>query len=165
MRIIKTSNYKKSQFSDPTYDPQNMDPDTNLPYDSPSLEDRYPSEEFTERKIDNSPLDGKSNEQSRKIVRNLIYSLPTKGFFSDESWEGIKQIWDAFDNAGINWAMTGSEYIKDERGIPTAKQWKFEINFTNNKQRPTTLYGTVIAHGAGTVEDPLSRYDITVTVN
>ncbi len=49
MKIIKTVKYKQAQGSDPTYDPQNIDPDTNLPYGSPSLEDTAPNEHFTER--------------------------------------------------------------------------------------------------------------------
>ena len=46
------------------------------------------------------------------------------------------------------------------------KIWNIEINFTNNKGRPTKLHGTVTAAGAGagTREDPLSRYDITAYV-
>jgi hypothetical protein len=45
MKIIKTAKYKKAQYDDP----QNVDPETGRPYDSPSLEDQYPAEEFTER--------------------------------------------------------------------------------------------------------------------
>ena len=113
-----------------------------------------------------NPLDGKSNAQARDIVnRRIIPQEQIKGFFSDESWQGIQQIWDAFERAGLNWNMAGSDYYPAHGGNPMGgKVWKIEINFTNNRGKPTKLYGTVTAAGAGTVEDPLSRYDITAYV-
>jgi hypothetical protein len=48
--------------------------------------------------------------------------------------------------------------------MPTFKEWKISIPFTNNKGKPVALVGQIIAHGAGTVQDPMSRYDITAYV-
>ena len=110
-----------------------------------------------------NPLNGKSNVQARRIINKMIPDI--RGIFSDQSWEGIKRIWDAFDAASIDWAIVDTKYFKDAQGRPSGKEWKMEIYFTNNKGRETILYGTVTAHGAGTVEDPLSRYDITAYVN
>ncbi len=110
-----------------------------------------------------NPLDGKSNQQARRIANKIIPDV--RGFFSDQSWEGIRRIWDAFDEAGLNWGIMDNKYLHDEHNRPTSKQWSVEIKFTNNKGRETTLYGTVVASGAGSVEDPLSRYDITAYVS
>jgi hypothetical protein len=44
-------------------------------------------------------------------------------------------------------------------------QREIQINFINNKNKPTTLYGRIQASGAGTIEDPLSKYDITAYVS
>jgi len=55
----KKKKTKKAQVSDPTYDPQNIDPETGNPYGTPSLEDKVPEEYFTERKtnrLDDSRL-------------------------------------------------------------------------------------------------------------
>ena len=164
MKIIKTLKYKKAQFD--TYDPQNIDADTGLPYGSPSLEDNAPNEYFTESsegEIKNNPLNGKSNSQARKIVNKIIPDV--KGIFSDNSWEAIGRIWDAFDISSLDWAIVDTEYLHDNLNRPTAKNWKIEIYFINDRGRDTTLYGTITAHGAGTVEDPLSRYDITAYVS
>jgi len=115
--------------------------------------------------IQSNPLDGKSNQQARTIVRKVIPAAQIQGFFSDESWEGIKQIWNAFDNAGLSWGIMKSDYYPSFDGNPMGgKNWDVEINFTNNKGKPTKIYVKVTAAGAGSVEDPLSRYDITVTV-
>ena len=84
-----------------------------------------------------NPLDGKSNAQARTIVNKIIPKMT--GIYSDQSWEGVAQIWNAFDNAGLNWAMTDSQYLKDERQNPTAKTWKFEVYFSNNKGIKRTI--------------------------
>ena len=115
-----------------------------------------------------NPLDGKSAKQARAIVSKIIPYDKIKGFFSDEDWSGIKQIWDAFNRYSLNWQITKADYRKDNSGtndrMPTSKRWSFEIDFTNDKGKPTKLYGQAIASGAGTVQDPLSKYDIVVTI-
>jgi len=116
--------------------------------------------------INPNPLDGKSNQQARNLVnRRIIPQEQIKGFFSDDSWQGIQQIWNAFNEAGLNWDIMDSNYYPTSDGHPMGgKIWYIEINFTNNKGRPTKLNGTITAAGAGTVEDPLARYDITAYV-
>jgi hypothetical protein len=113
-----------------------------------------------------NPLDGKSNQQARVIInRKIIPQEQIKGFFSDDSWQGVKQIFDAFNYAELDWDITGSDYYPSHDGNPMGgKIWVIEINFINNKGKPTKLYGNITAAGAGTPEDPLSRYDITAYV-
>jgi hypothetical protein len=110
-----------------------------------------------------NPLDGRSNPSARNYVNKLVHPY-TKGIFSDQDWSNVKRVWDALDSAGLNWVMRGSQYYKDEEQRPSSKEWKFEVYFTNKNGRPTTLHGTLTAHGAGSVEDPLDRYDITCVV-
>ena len=112
--------------------------------------------------VENS-LDGMTNEQARRNVTQLL-STYTRGFFSDRSWEAVNRIWQALTAAQLDWTMAGSQYHTDSRGVPNAKTWKFEVRFVNRKQRPTVMYGTVTAAGAGSVEDPLDRYDLTAVV-
>jgi len=153
MKIIKTSNYKKKKKGP-------ISKEIGIAVVNKAAQDIPPQEPVPQ--IPN-PLDGKSNQSARNLVSKLVYSLST-GIFSDESWEGVRRIWDALDDNNINWDITDNRYLHDERGNPTAKEWKFEINFTNNKGRPTTLYGTLTAHGAGSVQSPLDKYDISVMV-
>lgn len=114
-----------------------------------------------------NPLDGKSNQQARAIVTKMIPYDSLKGFFNDKDWSGIKQIWNAFKS--LDWQIISADYYYDNNNptsrMPAGKKWRFEISFNNNKGKPSKLYGTVVAAGAGTVEDPLSRYDITVQVS
>lgn len=105
------------------------------------------------------------NNISKQSLKNKIYKVIgpyIKGFFTDESWESIRKIWDIFDEMGLNWAMTDSKY--DGNVPPQNKTWKFEIDFINNKGKQDKIYGMVTAAGAGTVDDIFSRYDITVVM-
>ena len=106
-----------------------------------------------------NPLDGKSNLQARRVVNNIISPLTT-GIFSDQSWEAVRKIWDALDQANIHWQMTDNKYTHDEQNRPNGKDWTFKVEFTNNRNRLTVLWGVVRAAGAGSEEDPLSRYDL-----
>lgn len=121
-----------------------------------------------------NPLDGKSNEQARKIVRNIV-DAPSKGLFKDEYWEGPKKIFDAMSSAGLDWHLTDNyygvsksfsdTYPGEKWRIPNNyKEWKFEIQFVNNRGRATILHGVLTAHGAGSVQDPLEKYDMTVVI-
>ena len=113
-----------------------------------------------------NPLNGKSNQQARTIInRRIIPQEQIKGMFSDDSWQGVQQIWNAFSEAGLDWDIVDSNYYPTNDGHPMGgKIWNIVVNFINNKGKATTLHGTVTAAGAGTVEDPLSRYDITAYV-
>lgn len=108
-------------------------------------------------------LNGMTNEQARRNVNQML-SHYTKGLFSDRSWEGVDRIWKAMRAGQLDWTMTGSEYYNGSDGRPHGKIWKFEVSFLNAKNRPTTLHGTVTAAGAGSVEDPLDKYDLTAYV-
>ena len=115
-----------------------------------------------------NPLDGKSNQQARTIVNKLIPHDKISGFYSDKDWSNVNQIFKTFNQYGLDLQIISADYYKDHNNptsqMPVGKKWKFEISFNNNKGKLTKLYGTVVAAGAGTVEDPLSKYDITVQV-
>jgi len=102
---------------------------------------------------------------SKQSFKNKIYKAIApyiKGIYSDQSWEAIRKVWDVFDSMNLNWAMTNATY--DNSVPPQNKAWRFEIIFVNKRGKEDSLTGIVTAHGAGTVEDPLLRYDITVVM-
>jgi len=109
-------------------------------------------------------LAGMSKQVAKRNVNKLL-SRYTRGLFRDSSWQAVHKIFDAMDAAQINWHMTDAEYRHNDQGVPTAKEWKFEIDFINNRDRKNTLYGIVVASGAGSVEDPLDRYDLVAYVS
>ena len=106
-----------------------------------------------------NPLDGMSNERARKEVYKIMAQF-TRGIFSDDSWVPVNNLWSAFNAAGLDWTMTGTQYLHNNEGRPSGKEWKFEVKFINKNGRPTTMRGTVTASGAGSIQDPLDRYDL-----
>ena len=108
-------------------------------------------------------LDGMNRKKAANRV-NTILAANTKGFFSDESWEGVNKVWQALTDAGIDWTMLSSSYYHNSEGVPSGKTWKFNIDFLNDKSKPAILYGIMTASGAGSVVNPLERYDLTAYV-
>lgn len=114
---------------------------------------------------DVNALNGVSNQIARKFV-NEVLSRYSKGIFHDQSWEAVRRLWKALQDSGINYTIVDTEYQKDSpSGMPSRKQWKFEVSFTNDKGRLVVLYGVVIASGVGSVEDVLSKYDLVAYVS
>ena len=100
----------------------------------------------------------------RVLIRNLnkVLGGVSRGFFTDEHWRGPKRVWEALNKIGITWDQTKNFY--DNKMPNESKTWKFELEFTSKKGRPGKLYGHMVASGAGSVQDPLSRYDVVVYV-
>lgn len=112
-----------------------------------------------------STLDGMTKQRAARKV-NEVLSRHTKGFFRDEDWSNVKRVWDALAAEGIDYTITNTFYDKDQNTqVPTSKTWRFEIEFQNDRGRPMKLYGVLTAAGAGSVQDPLERYDIVAYVN
>jgi hypothetical protein len=95
---------------------------------------------------------------------NKAMSSAAKGLFRDEAWKGVHQVFDALDAVpGIRWHIVKAEYLYGTSASrePTAKQWKLEIEYRDERGRDKTLYGMVTASGAGPVANPLEQYDVT----
>jgi hypothetical protein len=114
--------------------------------------------------IKNNPLNGKSKQSAKNFIYNNVSHL-TKGIFVDNAWEHVHAIFKKMDELGVSSDIESTQYYKDERGNPSGKIWSISIPFINNKGREDQLLGSITAAGAGTVEDPLSRYDLTLVVN
>jgi len=92
---------------------------------------------------------------------NKILSETTKGLYSDECWAPVGAAWKALTAAGFEPMVLEAKYGHDDsNGNPVSKTWKFEVAMETGKP----MYGVITAHGAGTVADPLSRYDISAYV-
>ncbi len=111
-------------------------------------------------------INGQSNQVAAKRVNKLL-SVLSKGIFSDNSWEAIRRIFSKLKEAGLEVDLIKTAYgghAESQSGMPTFKQWDISIPFINNKGKKVNLVGKIIAHGAGSIEDPLDKYDITAYV-
>jgi len=125
-------------------------------------------ERFLQRRaFKGNPLDNQDQRKAARMVNQVIGRVNLRGFFSDEFWRPVQAIWKALGDAGLPFAITKSEYeaAPGTRFPPIRKVWTFEIPYTNKRGRKATVYGRVVAAGAGPEEDPLSTYDVTAYAN
>jgi len=108
-------------------------------------------------------LDGRDRRSAAKLVNKILHPF-SKGFYSDEYWKPVQDIRKALERANIDFVISGGNYEKDSRGMPVRKTWDLEVPFFNKNNRPMWLMGVIVASGAGSMEDPLERYDITAYV-
>ncbi len=85
--------------------------------------------------------------------------------WDDDYWFAVNQIFDQLtkmeasaDDEGNHfyWEIESTRYDKDENDNPCRKRWFLRL-ILNGKEK----FGTVTAAGCGTVQEPLSRYDVT----
>ena len=99
----------------------------------------------------------------RKLYK--ILGRSTAGFFSDESWQAVHKVFDLLKQAGVYYTLTRTEYQKNDQGVPSSKTWWLEVSFLNPAGKEQTIHSYIVAAGAGSVRDPLDRYDLTVVFN
>jgi hypothetical protein len=109
-----------------------------------------------------SEIDGLPKQTAIKHIYAKISPL-SQGFFRDESWENVHKIFKILNEMNLDWYLTKTEY--ENAMPPKYKIWYFEIDFLGNDGRPKKIMGNLTAAGAGSVEYPLDRYDISVVLS
>jgi len=109
-------------------------------------------------------LDYFSRDRAKNLVNKLLAKY-TNGIFRDTSWKPLGDIRRAFEQANIPLIISGGTYGHNDEGTPTNKSWHLEVPFINQGGKPTWLIGTCVASGAGSVKDPLERYDLVAYVS
>jgi len=110
-----------------------------------------------------SPIDGKDKRAAVKWLYNNVVKN-TGGFFKDDYWQPINKFFKDVRELGIDIELLDNKYHHNSEGVPNSKSWTFRIQFMTNKNTPGTINGVISAHGAGSIKDPLDRYDITVNM-
>lgn len=113
---------------------------------------------------DSDGLRGMKKSHALRFIRGLC-DKHTRGFFHDSYWKPIHACFKELERHGIDVVLASTEYFKNDKGVPSSKVWRFTIEFENEKGRTTTLYGMITAAGAGSVDDPLDRYDVTMVIS
>ena len=98
----------------------------------------------------------------RQAIKKVYAIVGTAfdGFFHDDYWLMVNKFWEALNDHEIEFCITNAEYSKDENGQPVSKQWRFEMNVQGAK-----VYGSIVAAGAGPVDDVLGVYDLTMALS
>jgi len=117
--------------------------------------------------------DGLSKARLKTLLYKETKKITTNKIWKDTAWNGPQAIWDTFNRLNLGWHMTKSEYkrYKDDQAMgvkmPSSKEWQFEI-FWNSKEgglgKHMKMGGVVTAAGAGSIDDPLSKYDVNMVI-
>lgn len=94
---------------------------------------------------------------TKKTWKNRIQKILSSrgGIYQDDYWTEVHAIWEGISNIGGDVIINSANY-QEENGVPMRKVWEYTIEIEGY-----TFHGILTAHGAGTVQDPLSRYDIS----
>lgn len=111
-----------------------------------------------------SALDGMTKASALRKILN-VPGKSLNGFFKDEHWLPINNLFSAFGKENIAFQIDKTEYKKDDSGNPSSKEWIITFPFKNEKGKDVNIYGRIMASGAGPVNDPLKMYDVTFTAN
>jgi hypothetical protein len=108
----------------------------------------------------------KTYASARNYLEKKIAPM-TKGFFRDDDWHNVHNVFKAISDMGVNlnWGTRNDNfyshgYHENRYGTPDSKAYSFDIKYTNVVGKKMKLSGQIIASGAGTVENPLERYDM-----
>jgi hypothetical protein len=115
-------------------------------------------------------LDGMSKQRVKTFLYKITKKWTHNRLYKDDYWQGPQGVWKEFNDANVNWQIDRSEYYKDPHGISdpmvnVGKRWYFTVFFDNDKGKHIKMNGQLIAAGAGSVEDPLDRYDLVFIVH
>ncbi len=105
-------------------------------------------------------LDGLSPSQAKKMINRIIPHDKIKGTFSDDYWLAPNLIFTAFNTAGLDWSIISADYKNDSAGNPIQKRWEISVKYLTKSGEESEILFPIIASGAGTVENPMSQYDV-----
>lgn len=97
------------------------------------------------------------NRQQIKNKLNTILRNNASGLYSDDCWKPVHRVFSIIRNEGFVLNIINTRYGQDEKGNPSEKVWLLSVDMGTRK--PIT--GILTAHGAGTVDEPLKKYDIS----
>lgn len=115
---------------------------------------------------DYGPLSDITKQAAKNFIRKHTQKHTHNKLYKDDYWQGPQAIWKTFDTLKINWHVTKSEYYHDRDAksatMPIGKKWEFSVFMRDKKGKEQVLKGNLTAAGAGSVKDPLDRYDLVL---
>lgn len=97
--------------------------------------------------------------QTAKILMKRIEPIIHNRIFDDDYWLPVHKIRNLLEDKDLilSWYAYDCKYF-EENGISVSKKWQYFCRPTNIKHSPFMLI--VICSGCGTVDNPLSKYDV-----
>lgn len=116
--------------------------------------------------LDNKLLWAKSKQTAKNIIYRNIENL-TKGIFRDQNWSNVRRIWKRLEQLGldVNVEVKNGGYFNDRMTKEIAgKKYYFDFEYNNIEGKLFRFQGELICSFCGTVEDPMSAYDISFII-
>ena len=98
------------------------------------------------------------------VIKNKIYSIGRKfnSVYSDQYWKAPTTIIKDIQQILSNVSVINTEYEKKQN--PTYKRWFLVGGYTTPTGTKRALWVMITASGTGSANNPLDKYDISVTV-
>lgn len=95
---------------------------------------------------------------TKKTIKRKVQEILSSHnrIYFDDYWVEVRDIFTQIANIGGFVSLDDVRYEHDENMVPVRKVWKFHVIIDGY-----SFHGILTAHGAGTVDEPLSRYDIS----
>jgi hypothetical protein len=102
-------------------------------------------------------------DSKMKSSMHSIADKYTKGMYSDDSWHPVHEMHNKM-NAILPLESIHDEYSHDSENRPNRKTWTWVGVYKNRAEKTRVCWVHVTASGAGSQQDPLDRYDLTVAI-
>jgi len=113
---------------------------------------------FDQRETPIISSDAKMKSKIYAVVKECL-----SGLYSDDNWEPVHKFANEMRKILPNFTMYNAKYRGD---FPhTSKTWECIGSFKDIKGSDRVVVGTLTASGAGSVKDPLERYDVNCPLN
>lgn len=116
--------------------------------------------------LDNKLFNSKSKQRAKNIIYDNISDL-TKGIFRDQNWSNVRKVWQRLQRLGlyVNVEVRNGGYFRDRMtGEISGKRYNFDFEYQNVDGKTFKFEGELICSFCGTVEDPMSAYDISFII-
>ena len=118
------------------------------------------------KQLDNKLYNAKSKQTAKNIIYRNIENL-TKGIFRDQNWSNVRRIWNRLEQLGleVNVEVKNGGYFNDRMTKEVSgKKYYFDFEYVNIEGKNFRFQGELICSFCGTVEDPMSAYDISFII-
>ena len=118
------------------------------------------------RKFTAASKNNNFKEISQAKLKSQMYSVISKytGLYNDNAWQAINKLVKDLQGILPDITIIDSKYEHDEFGNPNGKRWWY-CGIITEKGKPRVVVIELCASGAGSVKNPLDKYDITALVN
>lgn len=112
-----------------------------------------------------SILTGYTKNKVKNYLQKIFEKYTHNKMYRDNNWAPVHDLLNELRVLNIDVEIVKTEYMKNDDGTPISKRWDICVSFINDKGKEIKLYGPIVASGAGSIKEPLDRYDLVVYVS